>query len=444
MSGIQGQPGTKPTDINAPVPGASEVTSFDQFEPTQAKATGQAVNSFDQFAAQSGQAPAAPVAEASGGALDTAGRVLDYPGGFTRAGLAEVAGIATGKPNLVTPEDLKAAAVGKGPNSAEYLRRLGVSEGGSLTLPGLGRVTLRGAEGLAFDVLTDPLTLIARTVKEIPYISKLLNAPNKASEALGEAAYKSAITAKDSEKAAKAGQALIDAGAPVGGQAKLDAAIAQTATTMGKIRQGLYDQFTQLGGQVDMPKDAFKNSEGVLANLRKNPTMHGLADEFEAMLNQYKGEGFVDMERMSQWKTQLYDSLPKNAFNGAKLANPGKMFKAALANDFKNLIVDSGNKVEKGLGDAINKVNDKWGALLESSGVPNGGAGTLGKMIDAAAFGVAGLPGLLKKKAFDLAIGPYGRTIVGKALMDAGKQGVAGALTRQALIKPGQPDQPSE
>lgn len=458
MAGIPGMPsGTKPTDVNAPVP----QTAGDPFaDGPQAAAAGKAAASIP--AAQAG-APAAPADPFAAGpdavapapdeqpaqpgmgmqALDAAGRVLDYPGGFARAGLASVAGLATGQGEIVTAKDLADAAKGKGPNSAEYLRRLGVSEGGSMNLPGLGRVTMRGAEGLAIDVLTDPLTLIAKTAKSIPYIQKMLDVPGKISEALGEAVYKSAITSKNGEKAATAGAALIEAGAPVGGQAALNAKIADAASTMGKVRQGLYDKFAEAGGKVDMPADAFKNAEGVLKGLRENPTkqFQGLADEFQAMLDSYKGQGFVNMDQMSKWKTQLYDSLPKGAFNGVKLTNPGKMFKSALANDFKNLIVDSGNKVEQGLGDAINTVNDKWGALLESSAIagPKVG-GSLGHMIDGAVIGIGGIPALLKKKAFETAIGPYGRTVTGNALMAAGKNDLANRLARQALVKPGQPD----
>lgn len=302
-----------------------------------------------------------------------------------------------------------------------------------MNLPGLGRVTLRGAAGLAGDIATDPLTMIAKTIKGAPYIAKLLESPGRASEALGEAVYKTAITAKDSRKAKVAGQAMIEAGAPVGGMAKIEQKIVEAANTMGNIRQGLYDKFAQLGGKIDVTDSTFANAQGVLKGLRKNPTLAPLADEFEAMLNQYKGQGFVPIDVMSTWKTQLYDSIPKSAFQGARLSNPGKAFKAALAKDFKNAIVDGGNKVEKGLGDAIDHVNDKWGALLEAKPTKDPLGGTLGKAIDATTFAIGGLPGLMKKKALEVAIGPYGKTITGKALMQAGKTDLVNRLARQSV-----------
>lgn len=435
MAGIQGQPTPKPSDLQSPVPTAGEA---DPFAGAQVQG--------DPFAAaqvNGGGAPAPPDSPGVGAqALDAVGRVADAPGGIVRTTVA--AGMLdpnTGE-SIVKPEDWKAAAVGKAPNSAEYLRRLGVSEGGSLTVPGLGRVTLRGAEGLALDILSDPLTLIAKAIKGAPYIAKVLEAPGRASEALGEAVYKSAITGKNSGKAAKAGEALISEGAPMGGQARLEAKIKDAASTMGNIRQSLYDQFAQAGGKIDVTEHTLENAQGVIKNLRKNPTLVPLADEFDSMLNQYKGQGFVPIDVMSTWKTQLYDSLPKNAFQGAKLTNPGKAFKAALATDFKNAIVNSGNKVDKGLGDAINHVNDKWGALLEAQPMKNPMGGTLGKAIDAAALAAGGVSGLMKKKAFEVAIGPLGRTITGRALMQAGRDGIVDRLARQAVISASKPEEP--
>jgi len=453
MAGIPGQPSARPADVNNPIPGNTQTSVFDQQAPQMAQAAGAAASSpsaqpqgsvFDQ--GPDASSPTPPPDNQPGmasQALDAAGRVLDYPGGLMRAGLASAASALTGN-EVVTPADLKNAAVGKGPNTAEYLKRMGVSEGGSMTLPGLGRVTLRGAEGLALDVLSDPLTLIAKTAKTLPAVQALLEAPGKASEALGEAIYKSALTGKDAERVSKAGDALIQAGAPVGGQAALAQKIADTAQTMGKLRQGLYDQFASVGhGMIDMPSDMFKNSQGVISKLADNPTLKPLADEFSSMINQYQSRGFVPMDTMSQWKTSLYDSLPKSAFTGARLGSPGKMFKAALAQDFKNAIVDSGNKSAPGLGDAINEINDKWGALLEAKPSAPIMNGSLGHAIDAATLAAGGVPVLVKKKLAELALGPYGKTITGKALMAAGTTDVANRLVRQGAQNLNQPPQES-
>ncbi len=443
MAGNQGQPSPKPQSLPAQPGAIPEGSALGDYKPPQ----GSALETYDPMAASaaSQDASSAPAPEGqsvTSQVLDATGRTLDYPGGGVRTALATGAGMiqnaVQGKnpldQTIVTGEDAKAALVGKAPNSAEYLRRLGVSEGGSMNLPGLGRVTLRGAEGLALDVLSDPLTIIAKAIKGAPYIAKLLETPGRATEALGEAVYKSAITAKDSRKAKVAGQAMIEAGAPIGGQAALETKIADVAKTIGGLRQGLYDKFAQVGsGVIDVTEGTFQNARGVLKGLRKDPTLSPLADEFEAMLNKYQGQGFVPMDVMSAWKTNLYDSIPKSAWNGAKLSNPGKMFKAALAKDFKTAIVDSGNKVEAGLGDAIDHLNDKWGALLEAKPQKNPMGGSLGKVIDGVTYAFGGISGLIKKKALEVAVGPHGKTISGKALMAAGKSDYINRLVRQEM-----------
>lgn len=433
MAGIKGQPEVTPRALPNPVPangvgfeslGSAPIPKAapaqEAAAPTDGDGSGAGVG-FDSLdtPAATGQ----PGMMAKG--LDVGLRGLDYPGGLVRTSVAALAGAAG-------PKDLENALVGKAPNSAEYLRRLGVSEGGSLDLPVIGRTTLRGAEGLALDVLSDPLTLIAKSIKQVPYLAKLLETPGKATEALGEAVYKSAVTAKNSESAATAGKALIEQGAPVATASQMVQKISDAANTMGKLRAGLYDRFAQLGGALDMPSDMFKRAQGVIATLRKNPNLAEMADGFQEMIDKYRGAGFVDMPTMSTWKTQLYDSLPKSAFTGARLTNPGKMFKAALAQDFKTAIVNAGDKVEKGLGQAIDVINDKWGALLEAKPTQGLGGGSLGKQIDAVALIAGGIPTYVKKKALEVATGPLGRTVVGKALMAAGQTDVANQLFRQA------------
>jgi len=467
MAAIAGQPTARPSDLNGPVPtpdinAAAQAfmakESSQQAVPPQG-GSGQdidaAAQAFMQQQGQQGDEPPQEPTSTTGKVLDAAGRVLDYPGGFMRAGLASAAGLASGQGEVVTPEDLKAAAVGKGPNAAEYLKRLGVSEGGSMNLPGFGRVTVRGAEGLALDIASDPMTVLAKTAKSIPYIGKILNMPGKAADALGEAIYKSAVAGTDAKLAARSGEAgatavgdaLVANGAPVGGLAKLAQKVSDISNTMGNVRQGLYDRFEQLGGKIDMPDDMFKNARGVIDNLRKNPTLRGLADEFEENVNKYQAEGFTSMSDMSKWKTQLYDSLPKGAFNGPALTNPGKMFKAALASDFKRRIISAGEEVEPGLGKAIDELNTKWGPLLEAQPQMAKAAGastSLGKTIDAATLAAAGPKGFAVKKAFELATSPYAKTLAGKALMTGGRNGIATAVANRGLIDSQQPPAPPD
>ena len=464
MAGIKGQPSGKTPPPN-PVPNSIPEGSalFDYAIPE-----GSALATYDfgdgepvPESAIEEPGIGAQVKQAAMGGLDAAGRALDYTGGFMRAGLANVAGMTgdvlqgqnpLAEPPVVTPEDLKLAAVGKGPPSAEYLRRLGVPEGGSL-----GGVTMRGATGFALDVATDPLTVIAKTVKQIPYLSKLLNAPGKGSEALGKAVYKSSVSAAEKKLAAKGlidkgtkpiGDALLEAGAPVGGLETLAKKVDDIAGSMGEIRQGLYDKVAEKGITIDT-SFGLRRAEGVLEQVRKHPPLRPLADELQGMMDLYKAEGRVPVELISTWKTGLYDSLPTGAFaKGGKLAGSAKQFKAALALDFKELIEQAGNKAEQGLGDAIEALNSKWGTLLDAQkrnvmgGSPGGG---LGRMIDGAVLAAGGIKGYAVKKAYELGTSASAKTAVGKALMTAGRNDLANRLARQALVQTTrQSKQPSE
>lgn len=460
MAAYKGQPAPKPSQLKSPVPSTAAIpegSALGSYQPPTEIPRGSALETYQPVGTPSTETVAGvgekvQSVEQPGmlmQGLDMVGRVADYPGGFVRAGLAGAAGLATGQADVVSGEDLAAAAVGKGPTAAEYLKRLGVSEGGSLDLPGIGRVSVRGAEGLALDILTDPLTLITKAIKSAPYLQQLVNAPGKASEALGEAIYKSALKAKDPKAAKAAGEILIESGAPVGGAEKLAMKIQDAATTMGKLRQGLYDRFTELGGKIDVTEGTFANANGVLKGMRQNPTLRGAADELEEMIFQYKGEGFVPIDVMSAWKTQLYDSLPKSAFNGPKLSNPAKMFKAALAKDMKTAIINAGNKVEKGLGDSIDTINSKWGTLLDVSPDMQKAVnprGSLGLMIDGAVLASTGPKGYVVKKAYDVASSPYAKTLAGKALMSAGRSDLVNQATRQGLAATTRPSplQPPE
>lgn len=452
MAGISGQPTPKPSDL--PAPSGSPYSELDAVATPPPKDN---YAELDALAASAVNPPPQTEAPQSigGQVLDAAGRVLDYPGGHIRTALATAAGLVTGNPNVTTDEDVKAAMKGKAPGMAEYLRRLGVSEGGSMNLPGLGRVTLRGAEGLALDIATDPLTALAKMTKEIPYLSKILNAPGKGTEALGEAVYKSAVSGAEAKLAAKGkiksgatpiGDALVENGAPIGGLSALEQKVNDISQTMGKTRQALYDKATELGVTID-PSYPLKRAEGVLKDMMNYPPLRGAADELQTMLESYKQAGPVSLDMMSKWKTQLYDSLPAKAFGQyGKLNSFGKQFKAALAADFRAGIVEAGNAAEKGLGDAIDKLNGKWGALLDatSTGAMAPKGASLGHQIDGAILATGGLKAAALKKGYDLATSPYARTAVGKALMTAGRSNLTNSLARQAVVESARPPQPPD
>lgn len=375
-------------------------------------------------------------ADLIGSGLDVAGRAADYGGGLVRTGLAGSAAALSGKEGVVGEEDIKAALKGKAPLSAEYLRRLGVPEGGKL-----GGITARGAAGFAADIATDPLTIVSKLVKEVPYIGKALNSTNMGTQALGEAVYKSAFRKVD-EKLAEKGKGklselLIEQGAPTGGTEKIAQKVSDMTSTLGKLRQGLYDKATELGVSIDT-SFPLKRAESVLQNMRKDPGLRPAADELGQLLERYKSEGKVSLDMMSEWKTSLYDALPASSYGPhGKLKGPAKHFKAALANDFRDAIVGAGNKAEKGLGDSIEAINNKFGILLNAAKPLNQsgrGTGSLGTAIEGAVLATGGIKAAAAKKAFEMAVSPGSRTIVGKALMEAGRKNLVEDSARRLFI----------
>lgn len=456
MAAIKGQPAPKPSSVAASVPGKS--------------AEDEAAEYLAQFSAPSVNAPASPEeeeaqqflaaerdaeitqmeetsnalgqgAELIAGAGDMAARALDYGGGLVRTGAAAVAAAASGKEGVVGKEDVKAAAKGKAPVSAEYLRRLGVPEGGSMDLPGFGKVTVRGATGLAADIATDPLTAISKLAKNAPYIKKLINLPGAGMEALGEAAYRSAFSKVDQKLVEKGkgklSDVMLEGGAPMMTQGGIAKKTDDIANVMGKLRQGLYDKATELGVTIDTGFP-LKRAESTLAAMKKDPGLRPAAEELQSLLDRYKAEGKVTIEQISDWKTSLYDALPNTAFGPhGTLKGPAKQFKAALAADFRQLILDAGNKAEKGLGDSIDVINNKWGTLINAQKVlAKGGpaADSLGRKIDGAVAAIGGVKGYAVKKGYDMAVSPLAKTVVGKALMGAGKSDMVNRLIQRGFV----------
>jgi hypothetical protein len=392
--------------------------------------------------------------------LDVAGRVLDYAGGIVRGGAAatagalnnvadkamqgDVAGVAKGilapEQDIVSKEDMYNIIKGRGPNSAEYLKRLGLSEGGSLPIPVIGDVSTRDVEGFALDVLSDPLTVVAKLAKTVPYIGKVINAGGAASEAIGRAVYKSSLS-KVAEKVGEEGftvasDALINAG-KAGSAKKLVQAVEEMSDMMGSLRTNLYADIEKAGKQVDL--SSFKRAEQVIEGMKANPGTAPAAKELEEYLARYKSAGKASVSDVSSWKSALYDQIPAKAFEGGNLRSQSARFKQALAADFQQSIIDTGESAGKGMGKAIDAVNKKWGPLLDSLDplhqvAKKEGRILTGDTVDGIMLSLGGVTKAVARKAHQIVTTPTMSTRVGKAMIDAGKEGVVDAAMRRALI----------
>lgn len=293
-----------------------------------------------------------------GDLLGPALRVADAPGGFMRTGLANAAGLVSGQGNIVTEEDLAKTAWGEAPRSEEYLKRLGVPEG-----PSLGGVSARQAAGFVGDVVTDPIGRIAKGLGIAKEISPLSAGAEKA----GESMYKSGLKNVDKivvEKGKAPVSDLLLEARKTGSVEKLSKDASKIGDDLMGKRGQLYQKASDAGAVVDMTA-AVSGARKQLAKLRANPGMREVADKLEGFLNKYEGEGFVDIQSVSDWKTALYDSLPQNAFGpNGKVKGPVKAFEKTLSRDFKTAIERAADEVAPGLGKEISKINDKLGTVI--------------------------------------------------------------------------------
>ncbi len=387
-------------------------------------------------------------------AFDYGMRALDYPGGLVRTGLASAGGLLSGRTDIVKPEDVSNAFQGKAPSSAQYLERAGVTPGPSLKdVPIIGQalpnINLRDAEGFGLDVVSDPLTAIAKGAKALypeskaaTITEKALTSPSAAAEAAGNSIYKSGFKKID-ERLLEKGKTplsdlLLENGAPTGTTAKIADKTDQMLKNLGAERDQLYKRAADKGVTVDLGFP-LKNAEAEIARMRDNPGLAKQADALSELLDAYKKQGKVDIAKLSDWKSQLYDALPEAAYAGGRPSNSAQAFKKALSQDFRQAIEDAGNRAESGLGDKIAANNDKMGTILSSEKpmdlqIRRGNTPNLGTSVDAILLGTGHGAALPIKKLADAAKTTYVRTKIGKGLIDAGKSGLLNDSTRRGLI----------
>lgn len=387
-----------------------------------------------------------PTQEDKADALKGAGQILDYPGGLMRTGLASAAATVSGKPGLINDKDVSAALRGQSPTSAEYLERMGVSEGMKVPdwVPLVGGATQRGVEGFALDVATDPLTLLSKG-------SKAARPIGNATEKAGEKAYKSGFKKIDERLLEKGKESLSDIllkeGAPTGTTRQIAEKTGEMAKGIAKDRADLYKKATEKGVTIDLGYP-LENAEKKLAKLREDPGLREIAEKLEEKMLAYKNEGKVPIDKLSDWKSNLYDSLPQTAFGpDGQLRGPAKEFVRAMSEDFRKAIVDGANKAEKGLGDKIDALNNKWSSLIaaEKPTAMQIRRGETPNAVTAVDAILSGHPGILAaKKAADVSKTTYARTKLGKGLMESGKSGILDSVARQGLLKKKKKGQPEE
>lgn len=186
----------------------------------------------------------------------------------------------------------------------------------------------------------------------------------------GEGIYDSAFKKID-EKMLEKGKTpfstvMKENGMPAGSMKKIDKVADELRTTKTAERAADYQTAADKGVTVD-PDYPSPEAEAVIARMRRDPNLREQADALEEHLNNYRKEGKVPLDQMSEWKSNLANSLPKSAYDPKGKVGPwGEQYKKALASDYRNAIVEGGDVAEAGMGQRIDKTNDELGTLIES------------------------------------------------------------------------------
>jgi hypothetical protein len=376
--------------------------------------------------------------------------VLDYPGGIARTGLAGAANIpkflATGE-SAVGPEDVQAAFRGEAPTSAEYMKRLGVGEGDVVDYPVAGNVSTRDLAGFGLDVATDPLTALSKAGKFG------MNYLDVAAKKGGKKLYQSGLKNID-EKVAESGAGKLSDLMMKQGSSGTTKQIQKDAeklldTTLAE-RKALYSQADGAGALVD-PRKAFGDVlDEAIEMGKRDPGLKELSEKLQEKIAGYVEFGPVPVSQASEWKTNLYNSMPDAAFNQfGKLKDPAKKIEKKMTKGLRREILASGESVAPGLGQAIDKSNETMQTLLTArkpmqkqvKSAKNKNAVTsvdailagTGAAVTHDPFQTAAI--LAAKKAADLSKTTYFRTKAGKRLSDMGESNMLTPIAGRAIMQ---------
>lgn len=383
-------------------------------------------------------------------ALDYGMRALDYAGGVGRyaaSGYADLARAAQGQEPIGRPEDLQRVLQGQAPTTSEYLERSGAGKMGSAQIPFTDmEVTGRDVVGFAGDVALDPLTYASLGASAVGKLGKAGKAAEAALtpmargvEKTGEKVYKSAFKNVDKHLADTGtkplSEVMLKEGAPTGNlKATQDFTVNELMPKYDAQRQALYSQVDEAGATVD-PFYAQEKARDVIQKMQNDPGLRDKAADLGKFVDKYAEEGPVSVGQMSEWKTNLYNALPDSAFRvtesgGKQLSNWGKKVQKALSSGFKEQIERAGDFVQPGLGKEIDKVNESWGAVIQSQKplareVKKAETKNMLTQVDAMMGGAMLADpimfggGLAAKKTVQAASTPRGRTNIGKAMQSA-------------------------
>jgi hypothetical protein len=338
--------------------------------------------------------------------LQAAGKGLDYARGATGGPLMASAIEKVSGKKVVKPDEYANAAklnnLSTYPKTDTMLERAGVPSGPSLAdatkwLPGVGGpliqkgdpmdITARGAAGFVGDAVSDPLTYLSfganKVAKMLPeeggMLRNLFNMPG-VKQATAVANAPSAATSNIGKKLFSWGiQPIEQAGERFGKNevadtmykygikgtgGQIEERLGQTAKKLKDARDGILSEADAAGATV--PRDeAFKSFQDNLSKMVEDRRIS--PEEADALHKSAIGTFMTGEDPStslaSQWKTDMYKSLPQKAYDVTKNPNVGQSLNKQASNGLKTAVE---NTVEgtTGRGKELAKTNGELGQLL--------------------------------------------------------------------------------
>jgi hypothetical protein len=213
------------------------------------------------------------------------------------------------------------------------MQRAGVPEGAIAHLPVIGDVSTRGMAGFAADVATDPLTALSHAEKFGA------NAADLGTKAIGEKMFKSGVKKIDQavlEKGAKPLSNVLMENGISGTTNQIRNSSEQLLKDTKSSRDIMHEAADSAGAMVD-PNIAFKDALDRATSLgERDPGMREIADKIKDKIQLYMDHGPVPLSQASEWKTNLYNALPENAYDKfGKLKGPADRIQKSMANGLK-------------------------------------------------------------------------------------------------------------
>lgn len=401
--------------------------------------------------------------------LQYAGKALDYPGGVVRTGLG-----ATFQKN-VTGQDVLNALKGNPLSGDELLERAGESKGGSLSdiLPiysngpkhwyqpekgGMLDPTRRGAEGLALEMITDPLSLLAlgtskaasmalKAGKELTPAEKLLQYTTRpigrGLEEAGKSRYASALRNVD-ESLKIAGKppvspVFIQNEMPVGSMQTLREKSKDLASKAGRDIGNIESEATSRGATVNM-LPAMNDSMELSSEMRKSPhpNVQQAGQKLDDITASYLGQGEkVPVDKARAWSSEANKLASEQAFNPMTAGNVpfASEGNREIGQGLKGEVYNAIDKTTPELSDQYKLANKQYSSLSSKDAKRElKNASKVEKRKNGITLVDAGLgagslatpqllPVLLGKKLMELGNSAYGRTATGKSLYNLGHYG---------------------